>query len=405
MDNLKEVTFSFDSLKSAPLKIDAIYESGSNGNVSDDPISKLLHVGNRGGFRKSKMNRTSDYAYIVIHMTGTKPEWPDFFDRETGVFRYYGDNRQPGNDLHNTKIGGNKLLRDVFTFLNECTVESLDRIPPFLIFEDTGVRRDVRFIGMAVPGVNGFTSDKELVSFWRTYKNTRFQNYEAYFTVINECEIDKEWLEARRENRPNHRDMAPRCWKRYVSKGRNGIEPFTSRETVYVRSRQEQCPIDRDGLEVIRKIHDCYADNPTDFEWCATKIVQMMDSNFVDFQLTRPWRDGGRDAIGSYRIGYENSHSQLKISVALEAKCYKLDNGVDVHSMSRLISRIKYREAGIFVTTSYISDQAYKEVIEDGHPILMVTSGTIVEILKRNGINSQNVDDWLDEVNLSYADF
>ena len=27
-----------------------------------------------------------------------------------------------------------------------------------------------------------------------------------------------------------------------------------------------------------------------------------MDSNFIDFSLTRPWRDGGRDAIGKYSI-------------------------------------------------------------------------------------------------------
>lgn len=63
--------------------------------------------------------------------------------------------------------------------------------------------------------------------------------------------------------------------------------------------------------------------------------------------------------------------------------------------MSRLISRIRYRQFGIMITTSYVDNQAYKEVVEDGHPILIVTASDIASILRNNAINSTNAYEWL----------
>ena len=117
-----------------------------------------------------------------------------------------------------------------------------------------------------------------------------------------------------------------------------------------------------------------------------------MDPNFIDFALTKPWRDGGRDAIGYYSISQGGKiNSPLKIECALEAKCYSSNNSVGVREMSRLISRIRYRQFGIMITTSYVHDQAYKEVIEDGHPILIITASDIAAILRKNSIDSNNI--------------
>lgn len=51
---------------------------------------------------------------------------------------------------------------------------------------------------------------------------------------------------------------------------------------------------------------------------------------------------------------------------------------------SRLISRIRYRQFGVLITTSYVHKQAYKGNIEDGHPILVISATDIVNILRRN---------------------
>ena len=57
--------------------------------------------------------------------------------------------------------------------------------------------------------------------------------------------------------------------------------------------------------------------------------------------------------------------------------------------VSRLISRIKHREFGVFVTTSYIAEQAYREVREDRHPIVFVTGRDVVEVLKTLGFHER----------------
>jgi hypothetical protein len=83
------------------------------------------------------------------------------------------------------------------------------------------------------------------------------------------------------------------------------------------------------------------------------------------------------------------------IDCALEAKCFGKDHGVGVRPTSRLISRIKHRQFGILVTTSYLDSQAYNEIKEDGHPILIISGKDLIEILRKKGINPDNILDWL----------
>ena len=70
--------------------------------------------------------------------------------------------------------------------------------------------------------------------------------------------------------------------------------------------------------------------------------------------------------------------------------------------MSRLISRIRYRQFGVMLTTSYVDSQAYKEVIEDGHPILIMTATDIAQTLRRSSITSENIEEWI--ISLDEAD-
>jgi hypothetical protein len=160
--------------------------------------------------------------------------------------------------------------------------------------------------------------------------------------------------------------------------------------------KQEQLPHDASGIELIDKIVDYFTEEPFAFERCAVEIVKMMDPNFTHFDITRPWRDGGRDAIGQYSIGIGDD--KLSIDCALEAKCYAKDHGVGVRFTSRLISRIKHRQFGIMVTTSYVDSQAYKEIKMDEHPILIISAKDIVTILRKNGINQSTVSSWLDSL-------
>jgi hypothetical protein len=94
----------------------------------------------------------------------------------------------------------------------------------------------------------------------------------------------------------------------------------------------------------------------------AAEVVCLSDKNIIEYQLTRKTADGGRDAVGKYRIG--SPESSIIVEFALEAKCYSFKNSVGVKSTSRLISRIRNRQFGILVTTSYVAEQAYKKSLK-----------------------------------------
>ena len=121
-----------------------------------------------------------------------------------------------------------------------------------------------------------------------------------------------------------------------------------------------------------------------------------MVPDISSLDVTRPSRDGGRDAIGQLRVG--TGPSGILVDFALEAKCYTPPTAVGVKDMSRLISRLRHRQFGVLVTTSCVDLQAYREIKEDQHPILIIAARDIVEILRRNGRGSlAAVQAWLDE--------
>lgn len=391
--------YEYDDLENAPLIIDAVYKSKST-LFGDGPLGKLLpKLGNQGGFRRVKrQDKSGKLAYIVLYTTGTDIDWPDSLDLETGVWRYYGDNKTPGKSLHDTPSKGNQQLRDIFAKI-DLPEERID-IPPFLIFQGTGHLFDAKFLGIAVPGNPNIPPDKELNAIWRSKNGNRFQNYEAYFSILDTGreEISKEWLRLLITDNKNSFSLAPTVWRQFIEHGRRGVRPLLSPRSSEIPTREQQLPNDPGDMKLIQKIRDFYKDDPFGFELCATKIVQIMDNNFEQFEITRPWRDGGRDAIGRYKIG--SNHSPLLVECALEAKCYSVGNAVGVEAMSRLISRLRYRQFGVLVTTSYVHSQAYKEIIEDGHPILVINALDISKILRLQGTNHKNVDEWLGQIKI-----
>lgn len=392
----------FNDLEKSDLLIDCIYKGGSAPNISAEPFHKLIPgCENSGGFRKKlREDGSGKYAYIVLYTSMEELEWPDYLEEETGIFRYYGDNREPGKELTDTKKKGNKILEMVFELLNEGT--HLDDMPPFFIFKKTGNGRDIQFLGLAAPGNPKISPDKDLVAFWRTVKEKRFQNYEAYFTILDTGKntIPRKWIETLIYDHANNLKYAPDVWKKFIKEGRNGIQALRAPKIFKIPSRYEQLQSDEEGHKCLSFIREYYSNFPQGFEACATDIISKMDSNFVDFSLTRPWRDGGRDAIGFYTISTGGkANYPLKIDCALEAKCYAENHAVGVREMSRLISRIRYRQFGILITTSCVDAQAYNEVVEDGHPILIVTASDIAVILRKNGINSININQWVHSLN------
>lgn len=389
----------FEKLESADLVVDTIYKGGKVSGKASEVLHRLLpNCSNSGGFRKVMRKDGSGLpAYVVLYTSMQELAWPDYLDEETGIFRYYGDNRTPGKTILDTPRKGNQLLELVFDFLNSRD-GSIKDVPPFLIFKKCGVGWDVQFLGLAAPGNPKISPDKDLVAFWRTMDGQRFQNYEAYFTVLDtQVPINREWLNALIYNHDDSLQYAPDVWKKFINQGRNGIAPLIAKKVTKIPTRYDQLQSDVEGYECLAKIRNFYKNNPYGFENCAKNILEKMDEKFQDFSLTRPWRDGGRDALGYYVIGNgSKANYPLRIDCAMEAKCYADNHSVGVREMSRLISRIKYRQFGVLVTTSYVNEQAYKEVVEDEHPILIISATDIAGVLRRNAITSSNINEWFE---------
>src|SRR5947209_16741596 len=112
----------------------------------------------------------------------------------------------------------------------------------------------------------------------------------------------------------------------------------------------------------------------------------MQAKESVNFVATRRSADGGRDAYGWYHLGPESDRIRLEWS--LEAKLYAPGNGAGVKETSRLISRLRHREFGVFVTTGYIGQQAYEEIRGDQQPIVVICGRDIAQLLKQHGYST-----------------
>ncbi len=232
---------------------------------------------------------------------------------------------------------------------------------------------------------------EDLVAVWKSSNGNRFQNYRSTFTILDSALIKRSWV----EDIKNGKKLSSNCpdaWRKWVASG--SLSQLPSESTVEYRSKGEQLPGDVKAHGLVSAIRDYFDNWPVGFESCAAQITRMMDSNFVSFELTRPSRDGGRDAIGEYRVGSECS--SILVEFALEAKCYADSNSVGVRELSRLISRLRHRQFGILVTTSYVNSQAYREIKEDGHPIIVIAARDIARIVCSAGLNERAaVQSWL----------
>ncbi|SFC18803.1 hypothetical protein SAMN05660479_01331 [Microbulbifer thermotolerans] len=155
-------------LFSQDLFVDAIYGGSRKGNYSDNPLPALLGVDNGAGFRCLGSPRTEvdSLKLLVLQTDFSNLDWPDELDIENGLFTYYGDKRAPG-DLHDTKRDGNKILRSIFEYCHG-KPSPTTAFPPILLFRKRGTYRDTRFLGLAVPGAKGMSSDEDLTAIWRT---------------------------------------------------------------------------------------------------------------------------------------------------------------------------------------------------------------------------------------------
>jgi hypothetical protein len=377
----------YTDLSSSDLIVDAVYEGEAGSHLSGEPLSNVLRgVGNLGGFRSA--GRGEDKKFVVLYSSGEDRDWPDTLDLNTGQFVYYGDNKSPGHELHDTVPGGNLILRRVFDLLHG-PAEGRAKIPPFFVFRKYPTpisSRSIQFKGIAVPGFRGLPATADLVAVWKNSGGQRFQNYRATFTVLDVPVIPRAWLTDLAAGTALTKN-APAAWSNFVRSG--SYTALTSAPTTVIRSADAQTPDSPRTVEILNEVWRHFKEAPVAFEAFAARVFQMQDPRVIVDEITRATIDGGRDAIGRYLLGLSDDPVYAEFS--LEAKCYMpgirgmTANAVGVREVSRLISRIRHRQFGVLVTTSVIGRQAYEEVREDRHPIVFICGRDIADILTTNG--------------------
>jgi len=380
----------YDRLPKSDLIVDCVYESGADGQLAGEPISKLLPgSGNMGGFRVS--GRGSSKNWVVLFTTGEDRDWPDSLDLNTGKFIYFGDNKTPGHELHDTRTGGNKVLRHAFANLHDDVAPRLD-VSPFFIFKKYPTKngaRSVQFKGLAIPGFPGLSATEDLVAVWKSTDGQRFQNYRSTFTILDVPVVSRAWIADLAAGNANTSN-APKAWQDWVTTGT--YRPLASEPTTIIRSVDQQTPDTSLKASILECVWMHFQAAPIAFEAFAARVYQMTDARVIIDEITRGTIDGGRDAVGRYLLGLADDPVYAEFS--LEAKCYRppindiAPNTVGVKEVSRLISRIRHRQFGVLVTTSLVARQAYEEVREDCHPILFISGRDVAEILISNGLNT-----------------
>ena len=264
------------------------------------------------------------------------------------------------------------------------------------IFESVGVGRDMIFRGLAVPGTNQLGPREDLIAIWKSFGGQRFQNYKAMFTILDCGAISGDWVRSVFTTRQiDLNDVrAPQAFKEWVKSGK--IRPLMS-EPIKTRSPEDQQPLPGLQTFIIEQIREAFAQDPYAFEPIAAQIWRMSSPTPMEFEMTKRYRDGGRDAIGHLLVGPKSD--AIKVHFALEAKLYGKTTRVGVKETSRLISRLKHREFGVLVTTSVLDRQAYEEIRSDMHPIIVISGRDIAEILISQGINTPELTKkWLESL-------
>lgn len=175
----------FNKLNKSDLIKDCICKGGDANNLSSEPISKILPVGNQSGIRFA--GTAEQPSLVVLYSTFSDIDWPDLINGD--LVTYYGDNKEPGREIHETL--GNRLFRGIF---NNLHLNRKNEVPPIFLFSKGSTGFDRIFKGLLVPGSTNHLETEDLIAIWKTQNNQRFQNYKAIFTLLPVQIITRKWI-------------------------------------------------------------------------------------------------------------------------------------------------------------------------------------------------------------------
>jgi hypothetical protein len=324
--------------------------------------------------------------------------WQDHFDPEHGHVRYFGDNKESGKNPSYSR--GNARLLEQYNLHKSSEEVERRRACPVLFFKR--VRQGQRHKGNLEFQGYGVIHKAERVTQFRKKGELPFTNY-VYEFVLFDLKAENElfcwdWISARRNDQMSEdavMSLAPKAWQRWVKEGPDCIELVRRRVVKLLTSnRMAQRPADgsREDL-VLRQIYSHYDSKKHHFEalasGVASRILGSGGGRYLEGWITQVSGDGGADFVGRLDLGV--GFSTVKLVVLGQAKCESITTPTNGNSIARTVARLRRGWIGVYVTTSYFSEQVQAEVLEDKYPILLV-----------NGLRvAQEVAQWSHEAGLT----
>ena len=336
--------------------------------------------------------------------------WQDIYNIEKGHIRYFGDNKDIGDP---EKKKGNKALLKQFEIHNSSNIDVRRGACPIIFFKSKSI--DGKQKGYLEFNGFGIITNAERIVQHNRNTNKDFVNYVFDFAVLdtnleNEY-FDWQWINLRRDKNLSIEETlkkAPSSWKKWIRLGNKSIDSL--RRNVFklnVLPTSQQKPEEGSKeLKTLKEIYDFYDKNKLRFENLASivteHLIKKSAKNYKAGWITKGSGDSGIDFIGRMDIG--TGFGSAKLIVLGQAKCESLNSATGGNHIARTVAKLKRGWLGVYVTTSYFSDPAQIEILEDKYPLLLINGKKLAELVNEIVIEKgyKNVAEYLQKVNSEY---
>lgn len=343
-------------------------------------------IGNSGGIRSGKyLNLKINMPSYIVLITRSIAHrsynpWEDIIDYSTGSIYYWGDAKS-SKLKHYSEFKGNKNLLKIYEHVLE---NKLINVPPILHFSKTE-RGIVKFNGLCV------ITNLELT--WFEDKGDPVKNYRCKLSILDTETVKIEWLHNRVKctELKDLNKTAPKVWIDYI---KGNVRKLDIWSKSIIKKIDQLPPEKSEEAHLLLQLNKL---SPTQFEAVVVDLFRNLPHVNHKIVRTRPTADGGFDFYGQFSIPYPIKY---EIGFIGEVKKFARENAVQPKHVSRLVARLNRGQYGIFVTTSYYTEQAQREVLEDGYPVKLFSGNDIVKFLHELRLVDQGEikKEWLESV-------
>lgn len=349
---------------------------------------------NKGMFASAQVLQGSRKIYPLFiffsnpFKEGTKDTpWMDIIQKDDGYAIYHGDNKYENRAAHQG-YGNAKVLKMLHLYESQSPDDRMIA-PPILLFQQCEVEGNTkgyrRFCGYGIPTKTSIKSQK------RSKEGNAFSNLVFELCLLSLAEEDElfdwAWIDALRGGKLSPQEtlkLAPRAWRKWVQEGSQCLDSI--RRNVLFRdipSKSEQTKMDDESKSILRQVYKYYdkIKNKHAFEGLASFIAgRVVGSQYRRGWITQKSGDGGVDFVSKLEVG--DGHSSCPMVILGQAKCIKLDSGVNAHDTARLVARLQRGWFGVVVTTGIFTDSALKEWKQDNYPLVLVNGKRLAKEIR-----------------------